>query len=78
MRFGLVAAYDLTRYYSVCWVFMLLLCLLYVVMIAVFQPYKDKKYCQIDALLFLALSLWTFSLLTTVGFDYGYFLPSGI
>ena len=56
MRFGLVAAFDLTRYYSACF---LLSCLLYLVMIAIFQPYKDKKYCCIDAVLFLALSLWT-------------------
>ena len=74
MRFGLVAAYDMTRYYSACWVFMLLLCQLYLVMIAIFQPYKDKKYCQIDALLFLALSLWILGLIMTIFYEYGRYL----
>jgi len=76
MRFGFVAAYDMTNYYGVCCVFMLLCCLFYLVVAAVVQPYKDKRHFKIDMLLFLALSMWVTSsvlmIIYTVGdrFDF--------
>ena len=62
MRFGIVAAYDMTKYYNICCVFMLLWCLFYLVVAAILvPPYKDKQHVKIDMLLFLALSMWVTS-----------------
>ena len=71
MRFGIVAAYDLTRYYAVCYVFMLIFCSFYLVVAAIVQPYKDKRHFKIDMVLSLALLMWVISSSQTIMYRFG-------
>ena len=62
MRFCVIAAFDATRYYFGSHLIPTLLCLLYVVLTAMVQPYKKNGYFLIDMVLLLGLSIWTLSM----------------
>ena len=62
MRFCIIVAFDVTRYFFGSYPIPVLLSLLYVVFTAMLQPYKENKYFLIDMVLFLGFSMWTLSL----------------
>ena len=70
LRFCLAFIYDISRYWPLTFVFMIIGIVLYMMLLAVFQPYKKYIHLQLDMILFFGLLVWNVAVFAGVlGYD---------